>query len=96
MDTLTNIGIGLLRLMPVVLLFYIPALVGMALLKERGGGYRIKAGLWFVLGFGSIVLAQLTMTPRTFLQAAQALGFSGVYIAAALALAAFTVYRLAD
>ena len=96
METLTIIGIGLLRLMPVILLFYIPALMGMALLKERGGGYRIKAGLWFALGFGSIVLVQLTMTSPSALQAAQTIGFLVVYIAAALALAAFTVYRLAD
>lgn len=91
-----NIGIGLLRLMPMILLFYVPALPGMVLLRERGGGYRIKAGLWFALGFGSIVLVQLTMTTRTVFEAAQALGFSLVYIAVALALAAFTVYRLAD
>ena len=96
METLTNIGIGMLRLMPFVLLFYIPALMGMALVKERGGGYRIKAALWFALGFGSIVLVQLTMTSPSALQAAQTLGFSVVYIAAALALAAFTVYHLAD
>ena len=91
-----NAGIWLLRLMPGILLFYIPALMGVALLRERGAGYRIKAALWFALGFGSIVLVQVTMTARTALEAAQALGLSLGYVAIALALAAFTVYRLAD
>ncbi len=96
MEILTNIGIGFLALVPMVLLFYIPALMGMALVRERGEGYRIKAGLWFALGFGLIVAAQLLMMGPSALQAAQTLGLSVVYAAAAIALAAFTVYRLAD
>lgn len=96
MDLLADIGIGALRLLPMILLFFIPALPGMVLLRERGSGYRIKAGLWFALGFGSIVAVQLLMTSDSALQAALTLGLSLVYIAAALALAAFTVYRLAD
>ncbi len=96
MEIVTDIGLGFLRMLPLVLLFYIPALPGMALLRERGGGYRIKAGLWFALGFGAILATQLLMTSATVLQAAQTFGLSLVYIAAALALAALTVYRLAD
>jgi hypothetical protein len=96
METITNIGIGLLRVMPIVLLFYAPALPGMALLRERGGGYRVKAGLWFAIGFGTIVATQLLMTGPSVLQAAQTVGISLFYIAVALALAAFTVYRLSD
>jgi hypothetical protein len=96
MEIVTDIGLGFLRMLPLVLLFYVPALPGMALLRERGGGYRIKAGLWFAFGFGAIVATQLLMTSATVLQAAQTLGLSLVYIAAALALAALTVYRLAD
>lgn len=96
METLTNIGIGALGLMPGILLFYVPALLGMVLLRERGEGYLVKAGLWFALGFGVIVATQLLMTSASMLQAAQTLGLSLVYIALALALAAFTVYRLAD
>jgi hypothetical protein len=95
-EILTNIGIGFLALVSMVLLFYIPALPGMVILSERSGGYRIKAGLWFVIGFGLIVATQLLMTNPSALQAAQTLGMSALFIAVALALAAFTVYRLAD
>ena len=93
---ITNIGIGFLALMPAILLFYVPALMGMALLRERGEGYLIKAILWFAIGFGVIIGTHLLMTSPSLLQAAQTLGLSVVYAAAALALAAFTVYRLAD
>jgi len=96
MEIITNTGLGLLRMMPLILLFYVPALPGMAILRERGGGYRVKAGMWFALGFGAIVAVQLLMTSATVFQAAQTLGLSLVYIAAALVLAALTVYRLAD
>lgn len=91
-----NIGIGFLTLVPLVLLFYIPALPGMVILSERSAGYRIKAGLWFVIGFGLIVATHLFMASPSTLQAAQILGAAALFIAAALALAAFTVYRLAD
>ncbi|MBA2346365.1 MAG: hypothetical protein H0V83_14995 [Rubrobacter sp.] len=96
MEILTNIGIGFLAVVPMVLLYYIPSLPGMVILSERSGGYRIKAGLWFVIGFGLIVATQLLMTNPSALQAAQTLGMSAVFIAVALALASFTVYQLAD
>lgn len=96
MEILTNIGIGFLALVPMVLLFYIPALPGMVILRERSEGFRIKAGLWFVIGFGLVVATQLLMTSPSLLQAVQTLGMSAFFIAVALALAAFTVYRLAD
>ncbi|MBA3423499.1 MAG: hypothetical protein H0U04_02955 [Rubrobacter sp.] len=91
-----NIGIWLLGVMPAILLFYVPALMGMALLRERGEGFRIKAALWFALGFGGIVAVHLLMTSPPALQATQSVGLSALYSAAALACAAFTVYRLAD
>ena len=37
-------------MIPLILLLYIPALLGMATLRERGAGYRIKSLLWFVIG----------------------------------------------
>jgi len=82
--------------MPAVLLFYIPALIGVVILRERSEGYLIKAVLWFAIGFGIIVGTHLLMTSLSLLQVAQTLGLSVVYAAAALALAAFTIYRLAD
>lgn len=82
-----------MRLVPLILAFYIPALLGTVILKERGEAYRVKAALWFVLGFGGIIAVQLLLRGVSALQVA---GLSLVQIAVALALAAFTVYRLAD
>jgi hypothetical protein len=81
MDTLLNIGVGILRLIPLILLLYVPALLGMATWRERGAGYRLKALLWFVVGLGMIVAV---------------IGLSLVQVAIALGLARLTVYRLAD
>ncbi|MCA1687608.1 MAG: hypothetical protein LC714_03195 [Actinobacteria bacterium] len=91
-----NLGVEVLRMVPLILAFYIPALLGLVLLKERAEAYRLKAALWFVLGFGGIIAVQLLLRGVSALQVAQTLGLSLVQIAAALALAAFTVYRLAD
>jgi hypothetical protein len=40
MDTLLDIGVGILNLIPLILLFYIPALLGMATWRERGEASR--------------------------------------------------------
>ena len=93
METVLDIGVGILRLVPLILAFYIPALFGMALWSERGEGYRIKAMLWFAIGFGAIVALHVLFRGDS---AVQVVGVSVVQIAAALCLAALTVYKLAD
>jgi hypothetical protein len=93
METVLDIGVGILRLVPLILAFYIPALFGMAIWSERGEGYRIKAILWFAIGFGAIVALHVLFRG---VSAVQVVGVSVVQIAAALCLAALTVYKLAD
>ena len=94
--TLINIGADILRLIPLVMVFYIPALLGTATWKERGRAYRVKAALWLILGFGLVVGVHLLLRSATTAQVLEVLFISIVQIVAALALAAFTVYRLAD
>ena len=96
MDTFIGFGIEVLRLVPLILAFYVPALMGVAILKERGESYKIKAALIFLLGFGGIVGLQLLLRSASALQVTQTIGLSLVQIAAALLLAALTVYKLAD
>jgi hypothetical protein len=95
-ETLLKIGIEVLRLVPLILAFYIPALLGVAIWKERGEGYRAKALLTFALGFGAIVALQLLLRSVSVVQVVATVRLSLVLIAAALALAALTVYKLAD
>ena len=85
-----------MRLVPLILAFYLPALVGLAILKERGESYKIKAALVFLIGFGGIVVLQLLLRSISTLQVAQLIGLSLVQIATALLFAALTVYKLAD
>lgn len=96
MEDLLNIGVALLRLVPLILAFYIPALIGMAIWSERGEGYRIKALLWFGIGFGLIIALQVVFTGASAPQVAALLVLSLVQVGAALGLAALTVYKLAD
>jgi hypothetical protein len=96
MDTFIGFGVEVLRLVPLILAFYVPALIGVVLLKERGEGYRIKAALVFAIGFGGIVAAQLLLRSLSAFQVAQTVVISVVQIAAALLFAALTVYKLAD
>ena len=96
METLLKIGVEVLRVVPLILAFYIPALLGVAIWKERGAGYRTKALLMFGFGFGTIIAVHIMLRSVSVLQVAGVIGLSLVQIAAALALAALTVYRLAD
>ena len=96
MDTLLDIAVGILRLIPLILVLYIPALLGMATWSERGEGYRIKATLWFAIGFGAIVAAHILMRSVSAVQVAEVVGLSLLQVAIALALARLTVYKLAD
>ncbi|CAN5692095.1 hypothetical protein BH24ACT22_BH24ACT22_11380 [soil metagenome] len=96
METLITIGVEVLRLIPLILVFYVPALLGVATWKERGEGYKVKAGLWFALGFGGVVSIQLLLRSVSALQVLSMLSLSLIQIAVALVLAALTVYKLAD
>jgi hypothetical protein len=96
MDTLIGFGVEVLRLVPLILAFYVPALMGVAILKEGGESYRVKATLVFLIGFGVIIILQLVFRSVSSLQAVQTIGLSLVQIAAALFFAALTVYKLAD
>jgi hypothetical protein len=95
-ETLLKLGVEVLRVVPLILAFYVPALLGVAIWKERGEGYRPKAFLMFALGFGAIISVQLLFRSASALQVAATMGLSLVQIAAALTLAALTVYKLAD
>ncbi|HLL40622.1 MAG TPA: hypothetical protein VK357_13280 [Rubrobacteraceae bacterium] len=96
MDTMIGFGIEVLRLVPLILAFYVPALIGMAILKERGESYRVKATLVFLAGFGGIVALQLLARSASTLQVLGTVGLSLVQIALALLFAGLTVYKLAD
>jgi type II secretory pathway component PulF len=96
MDSFIGIGIEVLRLVPLILAFYVPALIGMAILKERGESYRVKATLVFLAGFGGIVALQLLARSASTLQVLGTVGLSLVQIALALFFATLTVYKLAD
>ena len=96
MDTLLDIGVGVLHLIPLILVLYIPALLGTATWSERGEGYRIKSILWFAIGFGARVAVQIMVRSVSAVQIAEVIGLSLVQVAIALVLARLTVYRLAD
>ena len=96
MDTFIGFGVEVLRLVPLILAFYIPALMGVAILKERGESYRVKAALVFLIGFGAIIALHLLVRSGSALQIAETIGLSLVQLAAALFFAALTVYKLAD
>ena len=96
MDTIISAAIEVLRLVPAILVFFIPALLGMVLLKERGENYKTKVVLVFVLGFGGIIGSQILIRSVSTLQVLATIGVSLAQVAVALLIAAFTVYKLAD
>jgi len=95
-ETLLRLGVEVLRLVPLILAFYVPALLGMVLWSERGEGYGPKALLTFAVGFGAIIAVQLVFRNVSAAQVAATVSLSLVQILAALAFAALTVYKLAD
>jgi hypothetical protein len=95
-EDVLDIAVVLLRLVPMILAFYIPALIGTVIWRERGPGYKVQSGLWFVVGFGLVVFLYVIFTSSSTPQVATTLGLSVVQIAAALILARLTVYKLAD
>ena len=96
METFIGFGVEVLRLVPLTLAFYVPALVGVVLIRERGEGYKVKALLLVLVGFGGLVALQLLLRSGSALQVTQTLVLSLVQIAAALIFAVLTVYKLAD
>lgn len=96
MDIFLNIAVELMRLIPLILLFYIPAMIGTVIWRERSEAYQTKAGIWYALGFGGILAIHLIFRSVSAIQIAETLAISLVQIAAALMLAFFTVYKLAD
>ena len=96
MTTLISVAVEVLRLVPAILAFFIPALLGVALLKERGEGYKAKAILVFHVGLGGIIGISLLIRNSSALQMLTTIGASLAQVAAALLIAAFTVYKLAD
>jgi hypothetical protein len=93
METMLDMGVGILRLIPLILTFYIPALFGMATWSE---GDRSRAILWFAIGFSAIVAVQILFSSVSAVQIVWVVALSLVQMAAALSLAALTVYKLAD
>ena len=93
METILDIGVVILRLIPLILAFFIPALFGMATWSE---GSRTRAMLWFAIGFGAIVAVQVLFSSVSAIQVAGIVGLSLVQMTTALGLAALTVYKLAD
>lgn len=96
MEDFLDILVVLLRLVPMILAFFIPALIGTVIWRERDAGYRVQAFLWFFVGFGLVTFLYVVFTSSSAPQVATTLGLSVVQIAAALVLARLTVYKLAD
>jgi hypothetical protein len=88
--------VEVLGLVPLILAFYVPALLGVAIWRERGPGYKVKAALMLALGFGAIIAVQILFRSTSPVQVVATAGLSLVQISAALVLAALTVYKLAD
>ncbi len=96
MEDVLDVVVVILRLVPMILAFYIPALIGTVIWRERDAGYRVQALLWFAVGFGLLTVVYIIFTSTTAPQVATTLGLSVVQILAALILARLTVYKLAD
>ncbi|WP_152670764.1 hypothetical protein [Rubrobacter aplysinae] len=96
LEALLRLGIDVLRQVPLIMIFYIPALFGMAILREQGENYKVKAGLMLALGFGAILVVHLVLRLVSVEQVLATLGISLLQMAVALGLAAVTVYKLAD
>ena len=96
MEDLLDVLVVVLRLVPMILAFYIPALIGTVIWRERDAGYRVQAFLWFTVGFALLTLLYIVLTSSSAPQVAATLGLSVVQITAALVLARLTVYKFAD
>lgn len=88
--------VQVLRMVPLILVFYIPSLMAAATWKERGEGYKVKAALWLALSCAAVLFVQLLVRSVSTLQVAATVGISLAQLAVALVLATLTVYKLAD
>jgi hypothetical protein len=95
-ENVVDVVVVILRLVPMILAFYIPALIGTIIWRERDAGYRVQALLWFAVGFGLLTVVYVIFTSTTVRQVATTLGLAVVQILVALILARLTVYKLAD
>ena len=96
MKDVLDVVVVFLRLVPMTLAFFVPALIGTVIWRERDAGYRIQALLWFAVGFGLLTVVYIVFTSSSAPQVAATLGLAVVQILAALVLARLTVYKLAD
>lgn len=96
MEDVLDVLVFVLRLVPMTLAFFIPAMIGTVIWRERDAGYRVQALLWFVVGFALLTLVHIVFTSSSAPQVAVTVGYSVIQILAALVLARLTVYRLAD
>lgn len=96
LESFLRLGIDILRLVPLVLIFYVPALLGAAILREKGEDHRMKAGLMFAVGFAVVLGVHLLIRSVSVEQVVQTITVSVLQMAVALLLALVTVYKLAD
>jgi len=95
-EDVLDVVVVVLRLVPMILAFFLPAMIGTVIWRERDAGYRVQALLWFAVGFGLLTVVYVVFTSTTAPQVATTLGLSVVQILAALILARLVVYKLAD
>jgi D-alanyl-lipoteichoic acid acyltransferase DltB (MBOAT superfamily) len=95
-EVVLDILVWILRLVPMTLLFFVPAMIGTVIWREKDAGYRLQALLWFVVGFALLTVVHIVFTSTSAPQVAATVGFSIIEIIAALVLAHLTVYRLSD
>ena len=96
MEDFLDVVVVLLRLVPMTLAFFVPALIGTVIWRERDAGHRVQALLWFAVGFGLLTVVYIVFTSTSAPQVATTLGLAVVQILAALVLARLTVYKLSD
>lgn len=96
LELVLAVGVEALRLIPLILALYLPALVALVLLKERGEGYKAKAAAVLVLGAGLVLFVNIVFTGNSVSQDVGIIALGMVQFAVALLLAYLTVYKLAD
>ena len=96
MEDFLDVVVVFLRLVPMTLAFFVPALIGTVIWRERDAGHRVQALLWFAVGFGLLTVVYIVFTSTSAPQVATTLGLAVVQILAALVLARLTVYKLSD
>ena len=96
MEGVLDVLVFVLRLVPMTLLFFVPAMIGTVIWREKDAGYKLQVLLWFGVGFSLLTLVHILFSSNSAQQFAAILGISAAQIRAALVLAWLTVYRLSD